>query len=535
MDDTILQVAQERFGLSYLFPYQRLVISNILAAAQSTHRSETREEDAESWGHQVVILPTGAGKSLCFQLPAAVLPGATLVVYPLLSLMNDQARRMQDAGFSIVQLKGGQSTAERSAALESIREGTVDFIITNPETLQHETIRNTLGKASLVHVVVDEAHCISEWGDAFRPLYLTLGPIIQELAVPVITAFTATAGDHVLARITDVLFPHGSARIIRGNPDRENISYSVVPCLSTIHAVEAMVRHSIPGKEHPLQELPGSPLLPVWRPGEPLPLPAIIFCRTRTATMRYAARIATALGSSRVMYYHAGLDRQEKRRVEELFFESSDGILCSTCAYGMGVDKANVRAVVHTYLPDTVEAFLQESGRGGRDRNPALSILLVDPAEEIRFRSAGDSASVVQSMAFGTTCRREPLLEAMGTHPDACAGCDVCVPSTGGEHYHTSRAAEILVRAGEWSARRLRRNDLVRLLRGTATWQDWVRGLPAMPGFRLFASWRTEDLEEAVQHLVALGRLSVRQGFIAAGATRKDRRRAYRQSRRATG
>jgi ATP-dependent DNA helicase RecQ len=507
--DSLLALARERFGLDYLFPYQRLVITNILAAAHS----ET--DDAREYGKQIVILPTGAGKSLCFQLPAAALSGTTLVIYPLLSLMNDQARRMSEGGFSVVQLKGGQSREERRAALDQVRAGTLNFVITNPETLQDQSIREVLRSSNLIHAVIDEAHCISEWGDSFRPLYLTLGEAMADLEVPIVTAFTATAGDHVLQRIREVLFRGDGARVIRGNPDRENISYSVVPCLSRLHALRSIFRSTAVPEATPT---PGESdasraTLPVWYPGEPIPLPAIVFCATRADTRLYAAHLERVLGTGRAFHYHAGLEREEKKRVEECFFHATDAVLCATCAYGMGVDKPDIRAVIHTYLPATVEAFLQESGRGGRDRRPAFSVVLIDPSDEKRYLN-NDTPGTVQRMAFGPGCRREPLLREMGTEPDACAGCDRCESghSSGPPLLpHQTPVASLISSLVMHAPRRFTATEWIRLLRGVASWQDRCRGFPRRSGFGALRHWTTAELQAAIQALTALEVLRVRR------------------------
>lgn len=538
MEDVILQLAQERFRLDYLFPYQRLVITNILAAARYG------EEDAADYGRQIVILPTGAGKSLCFQLPAAALAGTTLVVFPLLSLMNDQARRMSEGGFTVVQLKGGQSAAERRKYLQRVRSRTLDFVITNPETLQNDAVREALRAGGLLHVVVDEAHCISEWGDSFRPLYLTLGEVLGDLAVPIVTAFTATAGDHVLKRIREVLFPESGARIIRGNPDRENISYSVIPCISRLHALRTIFRTppTVDGTklEHSKESCD---TLPVWHPGDPLPLPAIVFCSTRADTRWYAAHLERILGPGRAFHYHAGLDKETKKDVEERFFHAADAVLCATCAYGMGVDKPNIRAVIHTYLPATAEAFLQESGRGGRDRRPALSIVLIDPREEDRYRRAlnDDEVTTVQRMAFGHGCRRDMLLRAMGMDPEACAGCDRCEPGAPpiAPFPHESPAAAFLSNLVARAPHRYTLNEWVRLVRGAASWHDWFRGIPRRRGFGRLAHWQEEEIRDALEQLVDLGALRLRSDRrltlppTLPDADRTDHRRPCPKPRRA--
>ncbi len=527
MEHSLSVLARERFSLDYLFPYQRLVITNILTAAGASAR-DGAEEDVSGYGRQIVILPTGAGKSLCFQLPAAVLPGTTLVVYPLLSLMNDQARRMSEGGFSVVQLKGGQVASERRSMLKKVRTGDLDFVITNPETLQNRTIRETLKAANLVHAVIDEAHCISEWGDSFRPLYLTLGEALRDLSIPIVTAFTATAGDHVLNRIREVLFPDSGARVIRGNPDRENISYSVIPCVSRLHAIRTIFRNngSCTGTTGQVESAIPQDTLPVWHPGDPIPLPAIVFCATRAETRRYAAHLENVLGEGRAFYYHAGLEREQKKTVEDRFFRARDAVLCATCAYGMGVDKPDIRAVVHIYLPGSVEAFLQESGRGGRDRQPARSIVLVDPKEDARFRGASLSgdASVVQRMAFGKGCRREPLLLAMGTTPDACSGCDQCENYDGSATHRGDTqpggtpAATFIRDLVRESPIRLTATEWIRVLRGLASWQDRCRGFSRRREFGVLRHWKEEELREAFDQLLGAGFLAERRDRLLAAA-----------------
>ena len=216
-DDPAVLAAMESFGIKYLFPWQRLVIANIMDAASG--------ENQEVLGNQIVLLPTGAGKSMCFQVPAMLLSGPTLVIYPLLALMTDQQRRMEEGGIKCVVFRGGQSAEERENSFKMIEEG-AKIIIANPEVLSSPALLERLKACGIQHVAIDEAHCVSEWGDSFRPAYLELGRILKELAVPVVTAFTATASPEVLSRVAEVLF-EGSAHIVRSESDRPNIHYYV--------------------------------------------------------------------------------------------------------------------------------------------------------------------------------------------------------------------------------------------------------------------------------------------------------------------
>jgi len=547
VDDPVLSAAQERFGIDYLYPYQRLVIANILSAADSPEPSvDKNHTDTTSWGRQIVILPTGAGKSLCFQLPATVLPGPTLVIYPLLSLMNDQERRITEAGFSVVQLKGGQDGNERASVARELLEG-VDFILTNPETLVGPAVRSLLKRAAPAHAVIDEAHCISEWGDTFREAYLTTGESIAAIGVPLVTAFTATASDHVIRRIREVLFPEGGAHLIRGNADRENITYSVVPCFSKRHAVVSLLTGSQynwndpAGHEHEHEHEPkrvpesvddDTGFLPVFRPGETLPLPAIFFCRTRWETQFYASLAAAVVDRDHCYYYHAGLSREEKKRVEESFFRDDRGVLAATCAYGMGVDKKNIRAVVHTYIPATVEAFLQESGRGGRDRAPAYSITLTDPTDISVFqeRLQTGTAGPVERAFFSRQCRRTTLLHHLGYRTDTCTGCDRCVFP---DDESCSPAVELALSCVAETRQHLTRREWIAVWQGRLSVTTALAGHRGIPGYGMFTDWREDELEEGLENLLGLGVLKLSRNRVRRSVNpkavpdRTDRPRPY--------
>ncbi|MDR1910046.1 MAG: RecQ family ATP-dependent DNA helicase, partial [Spirochaetaceae bacterium] len=437
--DPVSLAAAEFFGLSYLFPYQRLVTANILEAAAAQGISvrwpagapdagdgaeDAGAEDADraAYGRQIVILPTGAGKSLCFQLPAMLLEGATLVLYPLLSLMADQERRLRERGFAPVLLRGGQSREEREEIWRKVRSGESSFIIANPEVLLTPAVLDRLGGLGIVHVVIDEAHCVSEWGESFRPSYLEIGTILRAVRgggerEPLVTAFTATASAPVLERIERYIFGDGEAggrsgqahRII-GNPGRINISYSALGCLVREAAVRDLIRVNA--------------------------RPAIVFCSSRPGTESLARNLRIDLEDRNIRFYHAGLSREEKKLTEEWFFESRNGVLVSTCAYGMGVDKPNIRTVIHRDCPPSVEAYLQESGRAGRDGKPSRAVLLWGPDDAQALRRAKTPAdrqrlgALLDYARNAGRCRREALLELLnyegeGESPESGC-CDVC-------------------------------------------------------------------------------------------------------------
>ncbi len=421
-EDPVSRAAARTFGIRYLYPMQRLVIANILDAAAGSRgtadaagTADTADAagavDPHPFARQIVLLPTGAGKSFCFLVPALLLDGPTLIIYPLLSLMADQKRRLDEAGIACAVLAGGQGHGLREKAFRSLEAGKVRIVLANPEVLLQEQVLSRLAACRIAHVVVDEAHCVGDWGDSFRPAYLRLGAVLQRLAPRVATAFTATASDAVVSRIQEVLFG-GEAFLVRGNVDRPNIRYAVMRCL---HKKKAALRLAVSCQR-----------------------PLIIFCGTRYKAEDMAREIAALLGPGTVRFYHAGMEREEKRAVESFFFASHDGILCATCAYGMGVDKPDVRTVVHLESPLTVEAYVQESGRAGRDGKPADAILLWSPADRRKFAAfpAAGREHWMLRYAEAVSCRRQVLLRALGSEgPDsdasgleaaACSSCDVC-------------------------------------------------------------------------------------------------------------
>ncbi len=418
-DDHILRTAKKVFGIQHLMPWQRLVVGNILDAAedlQSGLAKKIQEENSDAdftdvfcLGRQVVLLPTGAGKSLCFLLPAVLLSGPTLIFYPLLALMSDQARRIEERGIECVIFRGGQSEEEREENFRRIKNG-AKIILANPEVLQNEKLISKLRECKISHVAIDEAHCVAEWGDTFRPAYLTLGKIIQDLGCELVTAFTATASPQILERIANVLFG-GNAHIVRGESDRANIHYFVEYAWAKQRAA---CRLAATEKK-----------------------PMLIFCGTRASSEEMARELAECVGYEKVRFYHAGLSREEKSAVEKWFFPNGDAILCCTCAFGMGVDKSDIRTVIHLEPSTTVESYVQEAGRAGRDKKISKAILLWNFEDSERFKNFPKESRerVIKKFAESKTCRRQVLLDALGGEQAICSGCDICEGGEGNEKF----------------------------------------------------------------------------------------------------
>jgi ATP-dependent DNA helicase RecQ len=506
---------KELFGLDYLFPYQRLVISNIMEAAFADQaipdNDDSGDEDRLSMGSQIVILPTGAGKSLCFQLPAMLLPGPTLVIYPILSLMADQERRLRERGFEPVILRGGQEEAERRNIWEKIISGKSRFIIANPEVLLTAKVMERLAGLNIAHVVIDEAHCVSEWGESFRPGYLRIQEIIAACTAPggkgpLVTAFTATASDPVMANIEKFIFGGKGAHRIIGNPDRSNICYSAQGCILRDLAVRDLIARNS--------------------------LPAIVFCSSRPGTEKLARYLRNAFQGRQapgqvmpdIKFYHAGLSREEKAAVEKWFLHNERGVLVATCAFGMGVDKADIRTVVHRDCPPSVEAYLQESGRAGRDGKPSTAVLLRGPADEMQIKRAKterDKQRIAALLQYGRDtdhCRREALLALLDydstgeSPPEHC--CDVC------DRKAINAPAPPGLREEEGVLEFFRRN------RRVFTLGEAAHALAGAEKIR----WSEDEAKQAIRALINMKKVREIKNFLWKGRLTAGKKEAYSSS-----
>ena len=499
--EPVADAARQFFGVKYLYPWQRIVIANILDAAKSAGKAgepaatrladsgesegdseeETllfRDEDGALRGRQIVILPTGAGKSLCFQVPAMLLPKPTLVVYPLLALMNDQAQKLASLGIKPALFRGEQSAEERGAQLARLKDESSRIIIANPEILANRQIRAAIAERGLSHIAIDEAHCVAEWGDTFRPAYLSLRETIRELRPDTVTAFTATASPPVLERLKEALF-EGGAHLVRSSSDRENIAYSVHPCVSKDAALASILARE--------------------------KLPAVVFCGTRGGAQRVAGMLLDAFPARKIRYYHAGLAREEKDKTEQWFSSGEGEILCATCAWGMGVDVANIRAAIHYDPPPTVESYIQEAGRAGRDGLPAKAILLWSEADKkkIGAMASDDAKRAAPLVEFAESgeCRRAVLLKALGEreghgeNEKACAGCDIC----SGSAFFAPKEKELAENFIKRNKRRWTAGQAARLLCEEAN-----KAARAQYGGFI---WRTKDFAAAIRSLRKEGKI----------------------------
>ncbi len=401
----LLTAIRKHWGFSSLRPLQEQAIRAALAGRDS-----------------LVVLPTGGGKSLCFQAPAVIRDGLTVVVSPLIALMKDQVDGLTRIGIPAVRLDSTLTGNERVTTADKIRRGSVRLVFTSPERLVNTDVYQLLRDAGAHTVAVDEAHCVSHWGHDFRPEYRQLARLREFFPKAAVHGYTATATDRVRQDIAEQLGLN-SPDILVGNFDRPNLTYRVLPRLDLMTQVRAVLdRH----------------------PGDA----GIVYCLRRKDVDEMTAALATA--GYRAVPYHAGMTPEARRKTQEGFAAEEADVVVATVAFGMGIDRSNVRFVVHAAMPKTIEHYQQETGRGGRDGLPAECVLLYSGSDFITLKSIIEksaeeaqappefvAASVkhLDEMARycrGAACRHKALVQYFGQDYDSenCGACDVCLGDT---------------------------------------------------------------------------------------------------------
>ncbi|MBY0621323.1 DNA helicase RecQ [Sphingomonas ursincola] len=388
-----LDVLHETFGFSAFRGVQEQVVTRVLARRNT-----------------LAIMPTGAGKSLCYQLPAVALDGCCVVISPLIALMHDQLRAAQALGIRAASLTSVD--ADWQETQDRFRAGELDLLYVAPERASSEGFRSLLGRAPIALFAIDEAHCVSEWGHDFRPDYRLLRPLLDSFPDCPRLALTATADAHTREDILKQLGIAPDGMVIAGF-DRPNIRYAV---------------HPRDGLTRQIGDLVAS------NPG-----PGIVYAQTRAGTEKLAEQLGRD-GRRQVRAYHAGMPPEERRANQDAFIASEDMVMVATVAFGMGIDKPDVRFVVHAGLPKSIEGYYQESGRAGRDGEPAEAHLFWGAEDFIRARmrigeieaerQAGERARISALGALVETggCRRAVLLRHFGESPaDTCGNCDNCL------------------------------------------------------------------------------------------------------------
>ncbi|MEQ8366835.1 MAG: DNA helicase RecQ [Roseicyclus sp.] len=415
----------------------------------------------------LAIMPTGGGKSLCFQLPALMRVGVTVVISPLIALMRDQVRGLREAGVEAGALTSGNTQDETDAVWAGLEAGTLKLLYMAPERLASSGTERMLKRAGVSLIAVDEAHCVSQWGHDFRPDYLRIGALRRALDVP-LAAFTATADAETRVEIVDRLFDGEAPESFLRGFDRPNLTL----------AFEV--------KNQPRQQILS---FAAARKGQS----GIVYCGTRakTETLSQALR---ADGHT-ACHYHGGMEAEDRRVVETRFAQEDGLIVVATIAFGMGVDKPDIRWVAHADLPKSIEGYYQEIGRAGRDGAPADTMTLFGP-DDIRFRrqqideglapperkSADHTRlNALLGLAEALGCRRKVLLSYFGETSDACGNCDLCAtpPETFDATTPVRKALSAILRTDEWFGA----GHLIDILMGADTDKIRARGHDRLPTY----------------------------------------------------
>ncbi|MBT9290467.1 DNA helicase RecQ [Prosthecodimorpha staleyi] len=413
------------------------------------------------------VMPTGSGKSLCYQLPAVLGDGLTIVVSPLIALMANQVAQLRANGISAAALNSSLTWDETRALRDDVAAGRLKLLYIAPERLMMAETQRLLAAAGVARLAVDEAHCISQWGHDFRKEYLALGDIQEALGAPQVIALTATADVATRSDIVARLFRREPRVFVHGF-DRPNIRLAIRRKDGAGTQIAAFL------EEHR---------------GES----GIVYCSTRARTEEMAATLAGR--GFRAIAYHAGMDMETRARNLDTFLQEDGVVVVATIAFGMGIDKPDVRFVAHADMPKSVEAYYQEIGRAGRDGLPADTLTLYGLEDVKRYRQwidqseASDEQKRVEHQRIGALvslceaprCRRQALLAYFGDRSEPCGNCDVCQDGIVGVDgtVAAQKALSAMYRTGQ----RFGREHLIAILTGDATDQVTARGHDRLPTF----------------------------------------------------
>ena len=474
----LMQLIAQHWGFSTLRPSQQLAISSVL-------------EDRDS----LVVMPTGGGKSLCFQAPALYRGGITVVVSPLIALMKDQVDGLQRIGINAVRFDSSQSYEEKAKAVADVRAGRAPLVFASPERLSLQGFVGFLNETKQVRAVaIDEAHCISQWGHDFRPDYRQMTRLHEFFPGISVHAYTATATPQVRDDIVKQLSLRDPERIV-GNFDRPNLTFRVLPRLNpTQQVIDVIERH---GNQA-----------------------GIVYCLRRKDVDSTTAALKSA--GINAIGYHAGMSLDERKTAQEYFAQDDAPIIVATVAFGMGIDRPDVRFVVHTAMPKTIEHYQQESGRAGRDGLASECVLFYsggDAVSQMRLveMSAAEnnaSAEYVESARThindmdrycrGAVCRHKALVRYFGQEypEDNCNACDLCLGDTR-EVGDAQRIAQMILSCVARTNQRFGVSYVADVLKGKRNQKVLERGHEKLSTFGLLSDAHDSTLKDWVYQLVS--------------------------------
>ena len=482
MKQHALRMLETYFGYTSFRPAQEAPVASLL-----------RNEDV------IGIMPTGAGKSICFQIPALCKPGLTIVFSPLISLMKDQVDGLLVQNIPAALINSTLTQAEFNKTMYEVRSGKIKLLYIAPERLGSNFFCNVLRALPIAQVIVDEAHCISEWGHDFRPSYRLIGEWLNSLPKrPIVGAFTATATKYVENDIKKLLGLDKANVYVTGF-DRPNLSFSVIRTPKRMDYVVHYVR------QHANEN-------------------GIIYCATRKDVDRVYENLTRA--GIKVGHYHGGLSDEVRREMQNAYADDKLQVMVATNAFGMGIDKSNVRYVLHYQMPRNMESYYQEAGRAGRDGAPAECILLYS-GQDVQVHKYLIEQSIetperqevelrkLQSMidyCFCSNCLRKYMLNYFGesTVWTTCDNCSSCKGS--GDKVNVTKEAKAIFRAIMGTDERYGASMITSIVRGERTDRIMRAGHDALPVFGLLSNVDEKSIKGLIQQFVASGYLCSSSG-----------------------